>query len=440
MNIDEILSFSLFERKVLFDIQKWMERDRVLLVVGSRQVGKTSLLFLLIQSLIKKGFPKESVYYFDLEDQDLLEIFNCGYREFIKYLESLGQDFQDRVYVFIDEIQYLENPSNFLKLLHDHYKNIKVVCSGSSTLQIRKKFQDSLVGRKLVFELYPLSFDEFLNFQGRDDLGSLLRKYSLDNILVGEEIEKLVPLLKKELDSHFEEYIRFGGYPEGVKEEDYENKVVLLNEIHGTYIQRDINQMFSIENVSAFNRLIQLTALQIGNLVNLRELTTNIGTAWKTVETYFFILENTFILKRLNPFYSNKRKELSKMPKIYFHDTGLRNRMVKNSNRLEIRTDAGALVENYVFQHLYRNLKVDEDLKFWRSQNGNEVDFIMESDRVIPIEVKYRPLNEAQIPQGIRFFLQKYPCRNAVVVTKDFLGQREINGCRVSFVPVYLIA
>lgn len=251
MNIDEILGFRLFERKVLLEVEKWMERDRILLVVGSRQVGKTSLLFLLIQSLIKKGFPKGNVYYFDLEDLDLLEIFNRGYREFIKYLNDLGQSLQDRVYVFIDEIQYLENPTNFLKLLHDHYKNIKVVCSGSSTLGIRKKFKDSLVGRKLVFELYPLSFDEFLSFKGRDDLGNLLRKYSLNNILAGEEIEEIVPLLKKELGSQFEEYTRFGGYPEGVKEENYENKMVLLNEIHGAYIQRDINQMFTIENVSA---------------------------------------------------------------------------------------------------------------------------------------------------------------------------------------------
>jgi predicted AAA+ superfamily ATPase len=267
-----------------------------------------------------------------------------------------------------------------------------------------------------------------------------LTNYSLGSILAGREVEEIVSLFKKELDGQFDEYIRFGGYPEGVKEESYENKAVLLNEIHRTYIQRDINQMFTIENVSAFNKLIQLIALQIGNLVNLKELATNLGVAWRTVETYLFILENTFILKRLNPFHSNKRKELSKMPKVYFHDTGLMNQMVKNSNPLEIRADAGALVENYLFQHLYRNLKIDEDLKFWRSQNGNEVDFVIESNGVIPIEVKYSLLKEARVPQGIRFFLQKYPSKNAVVVTRDFLGQREVNGCKVSFLPACLIA
>jgi predicted AAA+ superfamily ATPase len=124
MNVAEILGLKLVKRKILSETEKWMESDRVLLIVGSRRVGKTSLLFLLIQSLIKKGIPKENVYYFDLEDIDLLEVFNRGYREFIRYLSSLGQSFQDRVYVFIDEIQYLENPTNFLKLLHDHFKKM----------------------------------------------------------------------------------------------------------------------------------------------------------------------------------------------------------------------------------------------------------------------------------------------------------------------------
>ncbi|MDW7678980.1 MAG: AAA family ATPase [bacterium] len=135
--------------------------------------------------LVGKGFPRQHIHYFDLEDFDLLEICNQGTRRFVQYLRNLGEDFTGRCYVFMDEIQYLNDPTNFLKLLHDHYKNIKIICSGSSTLDIQRKFKDSLVGRKLLFELFPLSFEEFLSFKQQETLLNILHKYDLIDLKRG---------------------------------------------------------------------------------------------------------------------------------------------------------------------------------------------------------------------------------------------------------------
>ncbi|MCI0495885.1 ATP-binding protein, partial [candidate division KSB1 bacterium] len=438
MTIDQILKLPIQQRAILSKITAWFETDHILLITGSRQVGKTYTLFLIIQWLVKNRINQNKIYYFDFEDFELLEICNKGPRSFIQYLKTLGETFDERIFVCFDEIQYLDNPTNFLKLLHDHYKKIKIFCSGSSTLDIRRKFQDSLVGRKLIFELYSLSFEEFLSFNGQESLINILKQYDMRHVITCGKIEELPSILTNDLVRYFDEHIRFGGYPASVLNKSHDHKAILLNEIYQTYVRKDINQLFTIENISAFNNLIRLLGFQIGELINLNELAASISSGWKTVENYLLILENTFILKRVFPFFSNKRKELTKMPKVFFHDLGLRNQLIKNSNPLDLRNDSGHLVENFVFQQLYRNLKVNEDIKFWRSQNKNEVDFIVEAEEIIPIEVKYKVFRHPQIPQGIRFFIQQYPCKIAFVVTKNFLGTTENDGCKIYFIPVYL--
>ena len=438
MNYDYILRLPLYPRHLMNKIEEWLETEHILLITGSRQVGKTSLLYLLIQKLVRRGFSRQHIYYFDLEDFDLLDTCNQGYRSFVQYLRTLGEDFSEPCYVFIDEIQYLNEPSNFLKLLHDHAKNIKIICSGSSSLDIQRKFKDSLVGRKLVFELFPLSFDEFLIFKQQQPLLNVIGKYNLNNLKAGREIEDVLPIFVNDFEHYFDEYIRFGGYPAGVLEQNYERKIFLLNEIYQTYIRKDINQLFTIENVTAFNKLIRLLGQQIGQLVNLKELATSTTASWRTIENYLFILENTFIVKRVSPYFTNKRKEVVKMPKLFFHDSGLRNQLVKNINSIAFRNDAGSLVENFVFQQLRGNLFVNEQVKFWRTQNKNEVDFILESEDIVPIEVKYKAFRSPQIPQGIRFFIEQYHCKSAFVVTKNYLGEIKKHGCRIVFLPAYL--
>ncbi len=127
------------------------------------------------------------------------------------------------------------------------------------------------------------------------------------------------------------------------------------------------------------------------------------------------------------------------MPKVFFLDTGLRNQLVKNTSSLTHRNDAGSLVENFVFGQLYRHLAVNEEIKFWRTQNKNEVDFVIEAEDIIPIEVRYKVVESPQIPQGVRFFIQQYDCKMALVITQNYLGETEKEGCRIIFLPAYLL-
>ncbi|NOZ62087.1 MAG: ATP-binding protein [Calditrichaeota bacterium] len=438
MDINQIINLQLYPRDLSSEIAEWMGTDHILLITGSRQVGKTSLLYLLIQMLVKKGVQKERIYYFDLEDFSLLETFNEGRLSFERYLRALGENFERRIYVFIDEIQYMSNPTNFLKLVHDRYKNIKIICSGSSTLDIQRKFKDSLVGRKLVFELFPLSFTEFLSFKQQNKLLNILREYKITDWSAAQKLPDILPIFKQELVYFFDEYNRFGGYPAGVLEEDYNRKIVLINEIYQSYVRKDIKQLFAIENLPAFNKLIKLIGFQIGQLINVKELAASASAGWRTMEKYLFILENTFIIKLVPPFFANKRKEIVKMPKVFFHDNGLRNQIVKNLNPLESRADAGQLVENFIFQQLYRKLRVTDDLKFWRTLSKNEVDFVIESDEIVPIKVKYRTFHSPMAPKGMQTFIQKYNSKKAFVITKNYIGESTKQGCRIIFLPAYL--
>jgi len=435
MDISEILHLRLFNREVISSIWKWMDDSHIIVLVGSRQVGKTCILYLLIKRLMRDDVKPNSIFYFDLEDFEVLNLFNSGVRDFLRYLEIQGMKPNERSYVFVDEIQYMENPSNFLKLIADHHKNLKLICSGSSTLEVRRKFTDSLAGRKIIFEIPTLTFKEYLLFKGEELLLKLLRDYPFDDIQ-----EPPLDIHKKPLQAHYEQYVIYGGYPSIILENERERKLRLLHEIYESYVRKDINQLFTVENLIAFNNLVRMLALQIGNLVNLHELTTSLSISRPTVEKYLLALENTFILKRIPPFFVNKRKEIVKMPKIYYHDTGMRNQVVRNFQPLSLRPDAGAIVENSVFKSLSAQISLLDELKFWRMKNGNEVDFIVQGEQLVPLEVKYTTMNSPRVPPGIRSFIQSYSLSKAIVVTKDYIENLEINGSNVIFIPAYLLS
>jgi len=301
MDIKDISEKHLITRQKLNEILEWLHDDRIILIVGSRQVGKTSMIFLIIQNLLNS--QRDNIFYFDLEDFDILNLLDSGVNNFIKYLKSRGADLNRKIYIFLDEVQYLKNPSKILKLLSDHYKNIKIIASGSSTLDIKRKFHDSLVGRKVVFEINTLRFDEFLLFKDREDLYDILKNFNLRNFLDLKisELEQILDIYMKEFESEFNEYVIFGGYPAVVLEKNIEKKKVLLNEIHSSYVRKDIGQLFSIENVSRFNDLVKFLSLQAGSLLNYNNLCSNLRTTYITLEKYLFILQNTFIIKLVRP-------------------------------------------------------------------------------------------------------------------------------------------
>ena len=449
-----IQSRELFKRAVLPSILQWMDDRQALVLVGSRQVGKTSILFLLIQHLLGHKIQLQNLFYLDLENFDHLALLEKRPESLIQFLQLEGADFNECIYLFIDEIQYLQHPTNFLKLMVDHYPptepagnkqspRIKIICTGSSSLDIRRKFKDSLAGRKIVFEIFSLSFDEFLQFKNETKFQNILETYQLSKLLDGEDLPKAPPdMYKKTLHDRLDEYCRYGGYPGVVLEPVIDKKLILLAEIHSSYVRKDLSSLFTIENIHAFNQLIQLLALGTGNLLNVNTLTSDLAISRPTLLNYLTILENTFIIKRLPPYFQRKKREVIKMPKVFFLDLGLRNLVVKQFNELTLRPDRGALIENFSFIHLYRDRSPLNELYFWRTKQGTEVDFILQTQNdLIPIEVKHKAMNSnTPLPPGLKSFLTAYSTSQAVVITKDHFGQSKYGKTRVVFLPAWLLS
>jgi len=348
------------KRKLISRVMSFIDDKEIIVIHGSRQVGKTSLLQYIMRLIEERGSAQRDIFYFDLEDFRLLDLCNASVEDVVSYLKAKGADFGNKIYLFIDEVQYLDNPSSFLKLFHDRHKEkIKLVVSGSSSFLIKKKFKDSLVGRIQDFELFTLDFEEFLEFK---------------NLTYDLTIPAPPEVLKDELKRCYIEFIIYGGYPAIVLEDNVEKKEMKLKQIINTYIKKDIRDMADIRNIDKFNDLVKLLASQTGNLLNVFEISNTLGMAKVTVEEYIFLLENTYILKRIKPFHRNIRSELTKMPKIFFEDTGLANIL---TNKTFVQKLNGNLFENSIYCQLRKNLP-GEDIYFWRTAKRQEVDFLLD--------------------------------------------------------------
>lgn len=389
----------IYERKILKRIEDYMDTGDVIVIHGARQVGKTTLMTSLMDWLTGSGEPSDNVVYFDLEDFDLLELCNSGQDAVVEYLKGTGCDFRKIIYLFIDEIQYLENPSSFLKLFHDRYKGkVKLVVSGSSSFAIKSKFKDSLVGRIIDFELFSLDFEELLVFKEK--------KFDL-SASPSEKIEK-------ELRRLYVEYILYGGYPRIVLEDSVKRKETFLKQILSTYIKKDIRDFLNIRDTSKFSNLLRALAGQSSGLCNSNELSNTLKMSRKTIDEHLFLLENTYVIRRLYPFHRNIRSELSKMPKIFIEDSGIMNLLI---NGAFSTTVTGELFETSVYSCLRKNMDI-EALYYWRTNKGQEIDFIVaEGKRLIPIEVKSK-----FVPSGmssLKYFLNAYPASKGLCVTLD---------------------
>jgi len=364
----------LYKRRILEKIEPFIGRQEAILIKGTRRVGKTSLLRLIENLLTRQlKIPKERIYFFDLEELDIREDFNENPRNLLKYVSGGKR----KKYIFIDEIQYLDNPSNFLKILVDHCPDLKIFATGSSSLDIKRKIQDSLVGRAVYFQLYPLNFGEFLNFKGERFPASVTANQ------------------KRKLDNLLKEYLLFGGMPEIVLERNRKIKIELLKNYVNLYVSKDIRGLVEIDNLSAFNKLIKVLSGQTGCLLDKSEISNTLDISFKTLNRYLDILRHTYIIILLSPFFANLRSKLTKTPKIYFYDIGIRNSLIGNFGDVEFRPDKGTLFENFIFLELLSRFGL-EDVYFYRTAKQTEVDFIVEAEK-IAIEVKYKKYKDKQI-------------------------------------------
>lgn len=384
-----------YHRKCLSEIRKYIHTPEVVVIHGARQTGKTTLM-----QMIREDLQHETTLYFDLEDSRYKMMFDQGVDAVIGFLKQKGNDINGRkIFLFIDEIQNLENPSSFLKLIHDHYPNLKLIVSGSSSFEIKSKFKDTLVGRTVNFELFPLDFEEFLWFKEK--------KFDLSNIPTNV-------VIIDELKVLYNEFILFGGYPKIVLTEEVEKKERYLQQIIDTYVKSDIRDLARIKHINKFNQLLYVIARQSGQLLNLSELSNTTRIARQTIEEYIFILEQTYIIKRVSPFYGNIRSELFKTPKVFFYDTGIMNMLAKRF--LPPNAD-GSMFETAIFGDLVKNFN-GRNLNFWRTGDKKEIDFILTlRGGIIPIEVKLNAGAFNYTPA--KYFIEKYKTRNNYCISLE---------------------
>ncbi len=376
----------MYRRIIKETITNKFFRGKALIFVGARQVGKTTLS----EEIIKSSEYSDSIQKFNCDNPSDRDMLNN------KDLEYLMNLIGEKKVIFIDEGQKVETIGQTLKLIVDHYKGEKqILITGSSSLNLLESVQEVLTGRKTVYTLYNLSLQEI--FPDKDYPG----------------------LLKK-----LPELLIYGSYPEVVTAESFSDKQELLNEIAGSYLYKDILEFQKIKNPTVLNNLLKALALQIGSQVSNNELSSLIGIDKNTVEKYIDLLEKNFIVFRLPPFTRNKRKEISKLKKVYFYDLGIRNTIINNYNTIDMRNDVGGLWENFVIAERmkYREYnKIYASQYFWRTYTGSEIDLVEDREgKLFGYEFKWSMKKKnLKVPQ----MWQEYSDASLTRISKDDLRE-----------------
>jgi predicted AAA+ superfamily ATPase len=392
-------------RDVTIKARKHRDTDEILIFVGARQAGKTTVLKQIQDELQNRG---EHCYFLNLEDPEYLDLLNKTPRNIFKIF-SLDQNVKN--FIFVDEVQYLKNPSNFLKFIYDEYKEkIKLIVSGSSAFYLDKKFKDSLAGRKQIFNIFTLSFREFLKFKGEEKL----RDKDFQNLSLEE---------KNKISIYYREFMIFGGYPRVVLSA-MEEKKEILRELAYSHIKKDILEA-GVRQEEIFYKLFKILAKQIGNLVNVFELANTLNVSKTSINNYLYTMQKSFHLVLIRPFSGNTRKEISKMPKVFFLDFGLRNFFADNFNPFDLRDDKGQLLENAFFRELMEIYDRNE-IKFWRTSDQKEIDFIVDGN-AYEVKTNIKSVKKKDCDA----FLEKYPDMKLSIVSVDVKSE-SANGYSVS--------
>jgi hypothetical protein len=419
-----------FKRILLEEIKKWIDRREIIAIKGPRQSGKTTLLEMLREWLIKKGVNKKSIVFVTFEDREMLEAFQLNPKEFVKRFARKG-----KTYFMIDEAHYCKDIGQKLKLLYDTNKNIKFIITGSSSLEITSHTAKYLVGRLFSFELLPFNFYEFLNAKDKGLAKIYLEKHKLVNdfIFKGKDFVLEKEAFIKEFLNYLNEYLIFGGYPEVIKGKTEEEKRIILKNIFNTYLEKDIISYLHITDTIKFRRLVSMLAFNISGLLSYEKLASGCNSYFKEIIHLLDILQQTYIIKLLRPFHKNLVTELRKNPKVYFFDFGLRNYIINNFNPLDLRGDIGKLAENFVLNQLQN----EHSINFWRTTAKAEVDFVLTiGNELIPVEVKFETFRKPKITKSMHSFIANYKPSRALIVTKDFYAELKLKKTLIKFVPI----
>lgn len=368
------------------NIREWLNKGKAIIVTGPRQVGKTTLVRHITQSLDRKTLWLTGD---DPETRVLLDNISLARLQAI-----VGQN----EVVVVDEAQRFTNAGLMLKLITDQMPRVQLFVTGSSSLDIASQTKESLTGRKFEFSLYPLSFVEMSRHRGFLEERSLLEHRML-----------------------------YGYYPE-VADQEPKRAQKTLNDLSDGLMYKDILTLDQIKKPSLLVKLLQALALQLGSEVSYNEVAQLIGADPVTVEKYLDLLEQSFVVFRLPSLSRNARNEIRKGRKVYFFDNGIRNSIIKNFSPLALRTDTGALWENFLLaERMKRNAYTDYlcNTYFWRTTTQQEIDYIEDADgKLHAFEFKWQSSKPARFPKS---FQEAYPGSEVTLITREnfetFVGQ-----------------
>ncbi|OGS19768.1 MAG: hypothetical protein A3J83_03360 [Elusimicrobia bacterium RIFOXYA2_FULL_40_6] len=425
------------------EIMPFMKRKEFLSIIGPRQSGKTTLLDIIKERLIKEiGIKENFIHIITFEDRKILREFEADPVEFIGSFISSKEN--ELSYIMIDEFQYADEGGQKLKLIYDTVKNVKIIITGSSSLEIKALVGKYMVGRILSFNIYPFNFGEYLKVTDErlEKIYRGNRKNALGWIDGSNNwaAKSKKDMFHEEMIKQFEKYCIWGGYPAVVLSGTDTERQKVLRDNYNNYVLKDIKGLLELATEKNLFLLSQYLATQISNITVYQNLAQVSGVNFRQVKKYLGILAETYICDELRPFFVNRQKELSKNPKIFFTDMGFRNNLVENFNGLATRMDSGAIVENSVFISLREIFKGLNKLNFWRTKSGAEVDFVIQSKgEIIPLEVKYSDFKEAKITKSLASFIDCFKPKKSIVATKNFFGSMKKNNTEVVFLPVYYI-
>ena len=349
-----IYAMNEIERDLKVVLDSKIGKGKVLLLIGPRQVGKTTLLKNILTSISSE----KKVQFWNCDESDV--------RQFLSEANSakLKSFVGNSDFIVIDEAQRVKDIGLTIKLLHDSFPNVQLAVTGSSSLDLSNSINEPLTGRKFEYNLFPFSTNELVNHT------SML-----------EEMR----LLKNRLV--------YGFYPDVVNNPGEEKEI--LTNIVNSYLYKDVFEFQDIRKSSVIEKLVQALALQVGSEVSFNELGNLLGIDTVTVQRYVDLLEKAYVIFHIRSFSRNVRNELKKSIKIYFYDNGVRNSVISNFSPVELRSDIGALWENFLIsERIKNNTYHNKHAKyyFWRTTQKQEIDFIEEVDQnLFAYEFKYNP-------------------------------------------------
>ena len=379
----------IYKRRLFDAIKPHIEDKEIIVLTGMRRVGKTTLYRMIFDQI-----KSQNKVFLDLENPLEQKIFEeIDYNNILFNLKRFNINPALKIYLFLDEVQAMPSVIKAVKYLYDHY-DIKFFLTGSSSFYLKNLFPESLAGRKFVFELYPLDFQEFLIFQNAplDFHSSFSEKIRNKNIIAYEKKKK-----------YYDEYVDYGGFPEVVLSTSIELKKLRLTDIFKSYFEKDVKLMADFREIRAFRDLILLLLQRVGAKIDISKLASEVGVSRETVYSFISFLENTYFISLITPLSRSVDREVSGSRKVYLCDNGFLNYFAQVSQ--------GSSFENAVFLNVRKYGKIN-----YYQRSGAEIDFILDAEKAFEVKTKSTPSDFNHLKKtSLSLKIKKY-----YIITRQF--------------------